>query len=683
MKRILALALLLLVAGWGAASDGDDLTSLSYISYMERYATVQPANDENEREAVINMPLMPGDRIDTARQARMEVQLADGSTLWLDEYTSVSLDALAASRGDSSDRTVLFLAAGDMILQVPAGTLGRERTRVDARSATVYLDRDGLYRLETTDDGGLQVEVWQGRAEAATPSGGMPIREGEVASVAAGRAEVENVALARDDDFARWVDQRRLAPDSGVEDLHVDARYRRQEAVLDGYGSWIYLDDFDLWAWQPVVTPGWAPYVAGRWYWTPVGWNWVSYEPWGWLPYHYGSWYFDLSFGWVWTWGPTWGPAWVDWVWWPGYVGWCPSGYYDLWYWRHYGGVGGRRFRPGPVRTAPRGGIRPGPRESRLPSPKLLTPPRYALDLRGDARLDRIDGRAWHVVRTSDFASPHLSRLVRPGAEVFPSVPGDVRAVVSSGPLLTASPLAVRPDTAIGRHFRTIGTGDTPDVTPLLARSRKLDPPTAARIARPTTRTELARRSLKTPAATSPAAATARVPAPRTSRAPARDVERNRFRPRTEPELRGGFTERSRPVEGVRPPVTAPSRPLVVPHGAAPPRSPRLDRRPTQEPSRGSSVRPAPRSIERAPVGSSRSPTRYRTYSRTPSRYRTYSSPLRRSAPAARAPRRPVSRYTPRSTYRPRSSFHVVPRMSAPRVRSVPRAAPRSVRPRR
>ena len=51
------------------ASTGDDPTSLSYISYLERYATIQPATNDEAIEAAINMPLVVGDRVDTAREA--------------------------------------------------------------------------------------------------------------------------------------------------------------------------------------------------------------------------------------------------------------------------------------------------------------------------------------------------------------------------------------------------------------------------------------------------------------------------------------------------------------------------------------------------------------------------------------------------------------------------------------
>ncbi|MHC4093027.1 MAG: hypothetical protein ACYSVY_22615, partial [Planctomycetota bacterium] len=83
MRKLTTTALILAVAGLVMASEEDDLTSLSYISYLERYATVQPASQQESIEAVANMPLVPGDRVDTAREARLELFVADGNTVWL------------------------------------------------------------------------------------------------------------------------------------------------------------------------------------------------------------------------------------------------------------------------------------------------------------------------------------------------------------------------------------------------------------------------------------------------------------------------------------------------------------------------------------------------------------------------------------------------------------------------
>ncbi|NOZ78884.1 MAG: hypothetical protein GXP48_06865 [Acidobacteria bacterium] len=700
MKKILILVLAMLVSMVALASNEDDLTSLSYISYMERYATIQPADGTSQQEAVINMPLLPGDRIDTAREARMQVQLADGSTLWLDEYTSVSLDALAFSRGDSSDRTVLFLAEGSAILQIPSDALVTKPTRIDSRSSTVYLDTGGTYRLDTTGEGGLRVEVWRGDAEAATPSGEVEIREGTAARIADGRVESTSAELTRDDDFAQWV-LGRQEPAAGQGDQHVDARYRRQAAVLDGYGSWIYADDLGLWAWQPAVAPGWNPYVAGRWYWTPAGWDWISYEPWGWLPYHYGSWYFDASFGWLWSWDPTWGPAWVDWVWWPGYVGWCPSGYYDSWYGRYYGGrhdrrVGGRytpRRHPVQVGRIPdgNGGFLRGPRRGRLPSQKFLTPPHYALDFRGNVNLDKIDARGWNVVPTADFTSPHLNQLVKPGREVFRSVPSDLRGVAMAGPLITPSPRQARPVIAIDRSFKQIQRSARTDVTPILARQTTLDPRSIERIARPVNRATI----LKTPT----------VPVSRqpgthplgrsrifsSSGTPAaRQWRPNVFRPqrtdtfgqRQNEQLRGPSGEgagRSRPVRRWASPDGsrgATARPIERDTRSGSGHRSWWTRRTIEHPGTGSPVERSPGRIEPR-------------INRTPARpYRLYRAPSHAAAPRSStvSPLRRYTRphessrgYSPRrfsSSYssRSHSSYRIIPRIRVPHV-SAPRSS--------
>jgi len=504
MRRLLAVAIILAaVAGPVLASDEDDLTSLSYISYMERYATVQSVSQKENTEAVINMPLIPGDRLDTAREARVEVQLADGSTLWLDEYTSVSFDAVAFSRGDAAERTVLFFADGVMVLGIPQTALISKPTRVDTASSTVYLSRPGTYRLEALRTGGLRIEVWEGHAEVATPTGGVAIDAGTAAEVAAGRVDRTEAVLTRNDTFAQWVEARRQ-PAGGSADLHLDARFSQQETTLDSYGGWIYVDDLGGYAWQPAVAPGWSPYTYGRWGWTPAGWCWISYEPWGWLPYHYGSWYFSVGFGWVWSWGSCWGPAWVDWAWWPGYVGWCPMGYYDHWYWHHYPGYyPGYPGYPGhPIHTPGYPSPHPGARD-RVPGPVNGVRPaggrapmpadRFALGFEGHARMRDVDPRGWNVVRADDFADPHLPRLVTPGRDVFPRLSPDIRGVVRSGPLVTPRPAARNVPRTIEQPFREVSDRSSRDLTPILARDPSLPASRAGELVRPTTRADLVR----------------------------------------------------------------------------------------------------------------------------------------------------------------------------------------------
>ncbi len=99
--------------------------------------------------------------------------------MWLDEYTTLSLDAVALSRDAESERTVIFLADGTIIFEITEFTLSNKPIRIDGRGATVYLDERGLYRIQALPSGGLRVEVLSGLAEAATSAGGVLIRAAE------------------------------------------------------------------------------------------------------------------------------------------------------------------------------------------------------------------------------------------------------------------------------------------------------------------------------------------------------------------------------------------------------------------------------------------------------------------------------------------------------------------------
>lgn len=527
MKTLATATLILMAAASVVASGEDDPTSLSYISYLERYATIQPVNNDENIEAAINMPLVVGDRVDTAREARMEVVLADGAIVWLDQYTSISLDAVAYSRDVGGERTVLYLIDGKIILRVPEHVLSTEPLRIDSSSATVYLTQPGTYRVEVLRSGGLRVEVWEGRAEAATTAGGVLIEPETAAEVRNGDVTGVEPYLTWGDDFAQWVDQRRQSYESESAGF-VDERYARNAAVLDSYGTWVYVDATQSWAWQPSVGPDWRPYTAGRWYWTPTGWSWVSYEPWGWLPYHYGSWYFSAGFGWVWGWGSVWSPAWVSWCWWPGYVGWCPWGYYNTWCWNRYPGWGGGYYpyppgagQPRPPRgdvVPPRDGAQPGDAGRRqTPDPRVragaaaagegrrVTPAggdslrassagRVGADFTGRVRVAEIDRTGWNVVAADDFASPHLSRSVQPGSRVMPDQ-GDATGVVVTGPLTTRSPARASAADEISRTFADVGDRTDRDITRIMARDPSLRSEDLTRLVQPSSLAELGRSS--------------------------------------------------------------------------------------------------------------------------------------------------------------------------------------------
>jgi len=453
MKRSRAVAVTAVLAALAVvplAYGGDDATSLSYISYLERYATLQPAQNQETLDAVVNMPVLTADRLDTSRGARVEVQLADGSTVWVDEFSTLDFDALALSRDNPAEKTALYLSQGTVAVEIPPTAGGDGTVRFDSPAGTLYLDRPGFYRLTLSGDQ-ISVQAYSGLAELPVGVGSALLRGGEEATVDKS-GSLQKAALSETtDDFWNWVQERRQPTSSGVTAEHVETRDAGRAAVLDSYGDWVYEPTFSSWMWQPHVAVGWAPYTDGRWYWTPVGWSWISYEPWGWYPSHYGSWYLSAQFGWVWGWDPVWSPAWVYWMYTPGYVGWCPRGYYDWWYYgEHHGGHHGEGGHNYPARWS-----------------------EVTYDFAGRVRLGQVDPHPWTFVPTSQFNSSNVERARLDPGRFLRALPGDRTGIVRSGPMLTQVPSRGVPERTIESFFRQ-GTSEraVPDLTSVLRRER-------------------------------------------------------------------------------------------------------------------------------------------------------------------------------------------------------------------
>jgi len=162
IRTLITTAVILGVLGVpGLACADDDLTSLSYISYLERYVRLTSSQGQETMEAVVNMPVLVGDRMDTARGARAEVVLADGTTVWVDQYSTLDFDAVAHSRDNPSARTIVYLAEGGLVVEIPQQVLG-----------------DGTFRLDSPADPAV------GPAESRSPlrAGGTPSRHGITAA---------------------------------------------------------------------------------------------------------------------------------------------------------------------------------------------------------------------------------------------------------------------------------------------------------------------------------------------------------------------------------------------------------------------------------------------------------------------------------------------------------------------
>lgn len=458
-KMSLAVAAIVLFSVSAMAQDRHQ----SYISY-DNGQTVVRQNDGREVQARVNLPVFPGDEVETGRRGRSEIRLADGNIVALDRQTAVRFQSVLDSiEGDAEQTTTELLFGNAMIHAVRGETL----IRVDTSNATYVSRSRSLYSIGTLPDGDDDVAVFSGSVEVRTPNGTERIRAGERVTLdRRGIYGEASTASAGNSDFEQWYIRR--AERYGRSSRYLDSRISYADSDLDGYGSWVYVGDYDSWVWRPYVSVGWRPYYYGHWGYSRWGsMVWISNEPWGFVPYHYGRWAYTPVYGWVWLPGAAYSHAWVYWAWGHNYIGWIPAGWYDCyrpyysWAYQPYSGFGG---------------IRPG------------------FGFHGRVQLANIDYRAWTFVDPNTLVSNRADRAALTIDAVRDRLArgGSTATVSNSFPKLSRDELK-DPGAAIGVIARRgagsgtgkDGSGSLADLTPFFRRDPELPTAVRDRIARP------------------------------------------------------------------------------------------------------------------------------------------------------------------------------------------------------
>ncbi len=288
----------------------------AHVSFVDGTAVIE--RDGKADNSPANMPLLAGDRIRT-ETGRVEILYADGSTLHLDNFTTV----------DFQSEEVIRILDGRVRLTV-AGRARDLSYRLDAANAWGQIAQPGEYRLALMrNNGNVEVElaVLRGSAELVNEDGRTALRAGERAFARAGAAPSYAYVFnsAAWDAFDRWSETRRDAR-LGLSSQYLPESIRPYSRTFDTYGSWRHEPEYGY-VWYPRVAVGWRPYYYGRWTTLrPYGWTWIGTDYWAWPTHHYGRWGFSGG-GWFWIPGRVWGPAWVSWAYAPGYVSWCPLGW--------------------------------------------------------------------------------------------------------------------------------------------------------------------------------------------------------------------------------------------------------------------------------------------------------------------------------------------------------------------
>jgi hypothetical protein len=330
---ILFLAVSLSTAAALAEQSEERYMRLARLSYIDGQVSYQHVADVEWSAASINLPLEPGDRIYTGRNAKAEIEFDDGSIFRMAGNTDIEVLNL------NENIIQLRILVGLSSLTNPNGT----DFEIDTPAAAFNTLGKGNYRFGVLDNGDSDAAVRIGELEAANNSFSRRIRAGEWVRVpASGSARPKYSLYDRRDEWDEWNDRRNADMNSYASSGYLPANVYIGASDLHRHGRWVNVGIYGA-AWVPYsIGVSWTPYSVGRWCYRPVfGWTWISYEPWGWLPYHYGRWYRSAVYGWCWLPGPGfalnfWSPALVSFYSGPGWVSWCPLGPGDYYSVSHY-----------------------------------------------------------------------------------------------------------------------------------------------------------------------------------------------------------------------------------------------------------------------------------------------------------------------------------------------------------
>ena len=299
----------------GPSGEGpaDTKQGVARISMIHGDVSTQRGDSGDWSAAVLNQPVLSGDKVSTGAGGRAEVQLDFANILRLGPNAQANIGTF------TRDHIQIQLSQG--LANYSVFSESEAEPEIDTPNVAVHpAHKDVVLRIEVRPDGDTVVIVRKGEAQISTPKGIADLKQGDMATVRGSveEAQYKIAAAPERDDWDRWNSDRDHMIHSANSWQHTNKYYTGSED-LDANGRWENAPDYGQ-VWVPNEPEGWAPYRDGNWVWEPYyGWTWVGYEPWGWAPYHYGRWMWYGS-AWAWWPGPVWGAGFYRPFWAPAYV---------------------------------------------------------------------------------------------------------------------------------------------------------------------------------------------------------------------------------------------------------------------------------------------------------------------------------------------------------------------------
>ena len=299
IKTLVTVAISLFSSGIVSAQSGPAPTNVARVSFVQGSVQLLAGQGTDFQQAVINMPVLDGSRLQTGGDGQAEVEFGDGSVARLTPNSSLQFDHLGV------DQVQLEQQSG----------LGYYEFNVGDGHPPFTVQFSNL-SLQPTANSILRVGLDAGW-EVAVISGGVSV-QGSFAPVTV--AENQSIRSGTDNSGAPYTVAQGISGDSWDQwnqdrDQAIAQEASQQTPVrdeaanpqnenwndLDANGNWYPVEGSGN-VWVPSgVDAGWDPYGAGYWAFYPtLGYTWVSAYPWGWLPYHCGAWGY-YAFGWGWA----------------------------------------------------------------------------------------------------------------------------------------------------------------------------------------------------------------------------------------------------------------------------------------------------------------------------------------------------------------------------------------------
>ncbi len=298
----LTAALLALLMLTGARAFGESQPHVARLSNVDGTVQILKGNQTEFDQAVANMPLVEGSRVQTGSNGRAEVQFDNGSIARLTPNSSMTLVQIQRGLEGAQD-TQIELLSGMGYFQLRSR--GGEDSVVFGTNTVTPVDGPATLRV-SLDATPTELSVLDGKVHVA---GGTQFA-----------VDVQTNETIRFDasDSTRYYLAQGVAADSWDQwnndrdqDLSQQAVKQSEVAAKASGMGWSDLDQNGNWYSVPGYGNVWSPYGAGM-GWDPYGngywasgygaggYTWISGYPWGWLPYQCGGWNYFNSFGWGW-----------------------------------------------------------------------------------------------------------------------------------------------------------------------------------------------------------------------------------------------------------------------------------------------------------------------------------------------------------------------------------------------